>query len=344
MPDRTGATAAPTRARMSTPQTLHLMRLEVDRAAQHGYPISCMYLGLDGFVESDLLLCRRVLMPLIFQELKKVCLKNEVRGLGIWTEGFQLAVFPHVTPEQINDLAAELLRAARGVRHADVPAGVPVTLSIGIAHNLHADGASFESIVQDAEAGMGMAMASGGDQVSGWRQVETALDRLKEELEEQLREIEQVQENLFGGQAGDEELWGKQLVDKVVDAFRHAPVQSEDVLRVETAVIALLKTELAAWSETSSASQAISARKQVEMLERRITKLTESLSATEIELKRIAAMKNIDVGVASIYRTVQGLSQDEDQFAAKAEMLKNIFEANMALRAEMSSESPMNES
>ncbi len=120
--------------------------------------------------------------------------------------------------------------------------------------------------------------------------------------------------------------------------------QLREMTPVETDVIALLKTELAAWSETSSASQAISARKQVDMLERRITKLTESLSATEIELKRIAAMKNIDVGVASIYRTVQGLSQDEDQFAAKAEMLKNIFEANMALRAEMSSESPMNES
>ena len=48
-------------------------------------------------------------------------------------------------------------------------------------------------------------------------------------------------------------------------------------------------------------------------------------------------MKDIDVGVASIYRTVQGLGSGDDQFEAKREMLKNIFDANVALRAEMAS-------
>ena len=43
-------------------------------------------------------------------------------------------------------------------------------------------------------------------------------------------------------------------------------------------------------------------------------------------------MKNIDLGVASIYRTVQGLSADDDNAEQKKEMLKNIFDANVALR------------
>src|SRR4029079_18191876 len=48
--------------------------------------------------------------------------------------------------------------------------------------------------------------------------------------------------------------------------------------------------------------------RQIDMLERRIQKLTDILGITEEELKRVAAMKGIDLGVSSIYRTVQGLS------------------------------------
>jgi hypothetical protein len=335
MTEQTSAKSSPKRARMSTPQMLHLMRLEVDRAIRHGYPISCMYYGLDGFASSDLLLHRRSLMPLAFLELKKLCVESDVRGLGIWTEGFQLAVFPHVTPEQIQELAERLLERARGLRHDEVPEDVPVTLSIGISHNLHEGEVSFESLVKDAESGMGMALASGGDQVAKWRAVETALDRLREELDEQLREIEKVQEDLFGEETADDELWGKQLVGRVVNLFHREPTQSEGVLRLEKEVIALLKTEIAAWAETSSANQLLKAKDHIQRLERRVGKLTRSLSETEKELRRIAAMKNIDLGVASIYRTVQGLAKQDDHYEAKAEMLKNIFEANVALRAEM---------
>jgi len=42
------------------------------------------------------------------------------------------------------------------------------------------------------------------------------------------------------------------------------------------------------------------------------------------------------MGVASLYRTVQGLTSEDDQYEAKAEMLKNIFDANLALREAMS--------
>ena len=48
-------------------------------------------LGLDGFMDSDLLLLRKKVMPLVFGELKAVTFGHDVRGLGIWTEGFQLA-------------------------------------------------------------------------------------------------------------------------------------------------------------------------------------------------------------------------------------------------------------
>ena len=45
----------------------------------------------------------------------------------------------------------------------------------------------------------------------------------------------------------------------------------------------------------------------------------------------------VDLGVSSIYRTVQGLKNADEDFEAKAEMLKNIFDANVALRDAMKS-------
>jgi len=70
----------------------------------------------------------------------------------------------------------------------------------------------------------------------------------------------------------------------------------------------------------------------VELLERRITKLKELLDTTESELVRIARMKGVEGGVASIYRTVQGLSFEESDYGRKKEMLTLLFEANVQLR------------
>ena len=108
---------------------------------------------------------------------------------------------------------------------------------------------------------------------------------------------------------------------------------SAAVVRLQRDIVAMLKEELAAYQRTSSATQLMEAYSQIERLERRVNKLTGSLGRTEEELKRIAGMKDVDLGVASIYRTVQGLSVDDEHAEAKREMLKNIFEANCALRA-----------
>jgi len=74
---------------------------------------------------------------------------------------------------------------------------------------------------------------------------------------------------------------------------------------------------------------------QIDILQRRIAKLTLQLEQTEADLKRIAAMKNVDLGIASTYRTVQGLLSEDEAYAYKEALLKRIFEANLELKAEM---------
>jgi hypothetical protein len=59
---------------------------------------------------------------------------------------------------------------------------------------------------------------------------------------------------------------------------------------------------------------------------------------TEEELRRIAKMKNIDLGLHSIYRTNQGIADDDGQAELKREMMSAIFEANVKVKKRIASE------
>ncbi len=337
MTDQPAAGTKP-RQKLSTAQMLHLMRLEMDRALRHEYAISCMVIGLDGYRDEELRPARMAVMPAVFHQLKEVTFANDVRGLGIWTERFVLAVFPHVTPEKIADLGGQMIERASTVSlpFEDAP---PITLSVGISHNLHPGPMSFETLVEEAEMGNELASGAGGNRYVQARDVETELDRLREELEQQIEDIQDHQEKLFGDQSGEEETWAKNLVQQVVAVFEQEPEQSEGVLRLQKEVIALLKSELQIWRESSTVSRLLESQGQVDLLERRVRKLTDNLGVTEHELKRVASAKNIDLGVSSIYRTVQGLDAGDANAEQKREMLKNIFEANLELQGKTASKS-----
>jgi hypothetical protein len=70
------------------------------------------------------------------------------------------------------------------------------------------------------------------------------------------------------------------------------------------------------------------ARRRIETLERRIAKLVHALGVTEEELQRIATMKGLDLGIASVYRSVQGLSDEATHRELKLLLMREIFQAN----------------
>jgi polyhydroxyalkanoate synthesis regulator phasin len=71
---------------------------------------------------------------------------------------------------------------------------------------------------------------------------------------------------------------------------------------------------------------------EVETLERRVQKLTRALGATEDELRRVAGTPTAEPGIASMYRTVQGLSLDAVEASAKLAALSKVFQANLELQ------------
>jgi hypothetical protein len=72
--------------------------------------------------------------------------------------------------------------------------------------------------------------------------------------------------------------------------------------------------------------------RQIDVLERRIAKLTHLLEQTEANLQRIAALKGVDPGISSIYRDVQGLSSEDEALAFKRSLMRKIFQANLELK------------
>jgi len=336
MSQATEATQA--KRRISTEQTIQLMRLEVESACRNGHPVTCMFLGLDGFVDSDSMLFRKTLMPLVFRELKAVSVAHDKRGLGIWTEAYILAIFPYTQPDEILSMGEELVAMASALAFEGQAEGQTVGVSIGISHNQHSgEEIDFQSMLQDAQGGQAMAENSGGGQVSSFRSMETEIDRLQSEVADQMREIEEIQRGMSSDEPDAGAQWGQQLVGRVIDMFQREPDKSPDSLRLEKEVVALLKYEMSNFTSSDLAGELKDSRNTIANLERRVEKLTVSLQRTEGELKRIASMKDIELGVSSIYRTVQGLSADDDQADAKRDMLKNIFEANLALHSALAS-------
>ena len=75
---------------------------------------------------------------------------------------------------------------------------------------------------------------------------------------------------------------------------------------------------------------------QVDLLERRIAKLTKSLEEAQVDLERAQGGAETDPGIASTFRAVQGLHGRGAEVAAKLEMLTKLVEMNLALRAQFS--------
>jgi hypothetical protein len=70
----------------------------------------------------------------------------------------------------------------------------------------------------------------------------------------------------------------------------------------------------------------------LDILERRLAKVRGSLRSAWDLRRRLASLSDHDPGIASIYRTVQGLTEMDALLEVKQEMLREIFQANLALQ------------
>lgn len=318
-----------------------LMRVEFARAQRHKYPVVCMAVGVDRLVQ---------LADLYGYESKEEVLRAVVSVLRAETRDSDflclrqddrlVALFPHTAPELGAFLAKKLLAAIKKQRFERDGRQLRVTLSIGVAHNRHEKAISFETLVRVAEEGLSVADQGGGD-----RYVETELYQLFEKKRKQ-EELAKERKELFDGllaaipkasvQPVAVPVPGDKLGETLLEILKSLGINVSSFEDLDKDVIAAAISKMADAKASTKTGEVDEAKRTIDMLERRIGKLSHALGVTEEELKRIAAMKNVELGQASIYRTVQGLSDDASDKERKREMMKDIFHANFELKKRLS--------
>ena len=306
-----------------------MMRIEFERAQRHKYPIVCMLVAIDRLGQ---------LQDLYGYESKADILEavtGVVRAatrdsdyLGILQDDRLLALFPHTSAETAGLLARRLLSGARKLRFDRDGRTVRVSLSIGVSHNRHSGTLSFDTLVGVAEEGLAVADAAGGD-----RFVETELYQLYEQ-KRRGRGGEAAAQAAPTAEPAAPVIVREQdpLGEAVLEVLAMHGITRDQLTGKDHAAIEALITSLQDESTRSGHVDLGDQRTLIDQLERRVAKLTHLLGITEDELRRVARMKNIDLGIASIYRTVQGLSEDAAHKEKKRLMMREIFEANLELK------------
>ncbi|GAB4156871.1 MAG: hypothetical protein Fur0037_25050 [Planctomycetota bacterium] len=163
---------------------------------------------------------------------------------------------------------------------------------------------------------------------------EEEVDALRRELERQRKalqiRLEQDDLELQTRYAGEDAAIAAKVTEtlRALAASSEQPALSDARDKILELVMSVISDER---REAENARAALKDR-EVDILQRRIRKLGESLEQTERRLKEVSAMKDIDQGISSIYREVQGLSASDPRAERKREMMAEIFRANLQLQ------------
>lgn len=302
----------------TTEEIRKLMQVEFHRAKRYGYAIACLHIQVDRLDNVEMVHGIETKSEILFAVTDLV--KSATRAgdlLGYLVQDRLVILVPHTNGEAARALAERLLAGARKLRFASQMRTLRVALSIGIAHNQDPAAVSFETLEEVANEGRIVAEASGGDRV-----IETELYQLH-------RPKPEVAEGGYRGRL-------ESLVNDGDGDFEAAVAQITDEI-IERAVREAREEWDASLPPSDAYAEAETYKQQVELLQRRLAKLTESLGLTERELDRVRRMKSIDPGIESIYRDVQGLAGDDDRTNLKRELMSKIFAANLDLKQKRAS-------
>jgi GGDEF domain-containing protein len=313
---------------LSIAQMLGVMRVEFHRARTQRYPICCLMVAIDGLaaiIEKDGWKGKDAAMRRAYDALKYVCKERGFFGMAVMSGDRIMAVFPHTEPVRLSELGNALVERSRTL-------ATVTTVSIGASHNLLAEtNSSFEGLVEMAGRALYLATEAKGDRYVMWREAEAEIDGLRAALEARKQSFVAEQQLLEDEASEIGGLQQAELVDKIQRIFGSVP-RTPDIDKLQAQIVELAVKELYTERRKAVELQMAEHQRQTDQLEKRIAKLTSILGVTEEELRRVMAMKNIDPGVASIFRTVQGLSAEDAQAETKKALMSEIFKQNKAFQ------------
>ncbi len=318
---------ASSQALFSPQEVLRLMRGEFDRARRYRYPVVLLLITVDRL---------RALQDLYGVDVKDEILnglthrlKTAARSsdlLACTVDDRLLVLVPQTEAAGVAVLARRILKEARGLELFGDGRPLRVTVSVGGAENQRHEEVDFETMLEVAEGGNTVAQRAGGD-----RYVHSELyDFFQEKHARDARGRPRGSADSESVLPVDLSAIGGLIGDKIRELFGLTDADVSMVTRIEREVTAQLLRDLR--ERQAEEGDREEHQQKIEILERRIAKLTQQLGMTEEQLANVMRMKNIDPGIASIYSSVQGLTSQEAQAELKKELMAKIFEANLELR------------
>jgi len=319
----------------SPQEVARLMEREVQRALRYGHPLSLLCIEIDRLeslhdlygVESE----RRI------QNAVAVLLRSSTRASDVLgtARGHQLVVcLPHTPSAGAAALARRLLAGCRELEFRGEGRSLRASLSIGIATRGEEGGLA--RLTECAELALRSAVAGGGDR---FVEYERSLEKTAEP--ERVTEIAPAVPARARPPAAlpplpaVHELAGATMEEKVHTLLQLAGGPG-GLSELEREVLLILQQTVGEARAPRSREDVLA---EMRVLEERIAQQKRMLDASEEELARMIQEKSADPGVASIYRSVQGLDSSEANFKKKKELLAVIYRANVELLAELERES-----
>lgn len=317
MPDLPSATFSADDGGLFSPEEVRrLMEDECRRATRYRYPVTAMRITVDRLDQlGDLygVQSRDAILRAVTGVIRRNTRESDF--LGYLSGGTFHAIFPHTEAVAGPALASRLLADAARLQFDEGQARLQVTLSIGLTHRLGGEEVELATLGAEAGKAAEQARSQGGNRYEVYEAPAPAGLPLGASDPDQLaRQLEEM------------------LAEKTAAFFSSMGEAMPDFGGREQEVLALAVQKMEAAHEELRREHA----KQVQQLERRLKRVSRSLEETEDALRRGArpADAGEDSGIASIYRSVQGLSHVENDVVLKKELMSKIFEANLELQSQ----------
>ncbi len=162
---------------------------------------------------------------------------------------------------------------------------------------------------------------------------EDEVDQLRRELTQQNQALQLRLEQDALGLANRYEGENAAIARKVTEVVQSlAQSGSASLSTVEQRLMELVLDVVSGERQSAEAARRTLHDREVDNLQRRIKKLNDNLVVTEQRLQLVAAQKNVDGGISSVYREVQGVAGGDGQGEKKKELMSGIFQANLKLQ------------
>jgi len=321
----------------SPAEIARLMESEYRRSLRYGYPLALLLADIDRLealhdlygVDSEQRIVRAVAS----------LLRSSTRAsdvLGVLHEQRLLVLLPHTPRAGAAALAKRLLAGCRELEFRGDGRVLRASLSIGTA--LRDDEGELPALRERAELALKEAEAQGGDRCVEYERLPR---REAPRAPVEPRAVPAAVPARARTPAappplpGVNELAGSTLEEKV-RALLELAGGGTALGPLENEVLTVLQRTVSEFRAPRATREQVLA--EMHTLEERVRQLKKMLEVSEEELAHMVQEKSLDPGVASIYRTVQGLDPATTNFRQKKELLAVIYRANVELLRQLERE------